>query len=330
LSLKQEQNKILEQSVRNKSDIGYAEQQREEFRIGFFACFDKIWELINLRNDKQHYQEKVQIFDISTFNERIVREAILNSVAHRNYQNAGSIFVTQYRDRLIVENPGGFPNGVTVENILDCQSPRNRRLAEVFALCGLVERAGQGMNLIYELSVRESKQLPDFTGTDAFKVKLTLNGLMLDERLVKLLKQITNEQSVVLTTDDFLIINALFHGQQLGENLLRRAPYLADNGIIEKVGAKQYVLARSFYELTGTTGVRTRKVGLDKETNKTLILRHIQGNGAKGTPFGELQQVLPSHSRRQIQGLLYELSEEKLIKVVGATSSAKWYPTGND
>ena len=31
--------------------------QREEFRVGFFACYDRIWELVNLRNDKQHYQE---------------------------------------------------------------------------------------------------------------------------------------------------------------------------------------------------------------------------------------------------------------------------------
>ena len=42
--------------------------QREEFKNGFFACYDKIWELINLRNDKQHYQEGFFIFDIFTFN----------------------------------------------------------------------------------------------------------------------------------------------------------------------------------------------------------------------------------------------------------------------
>lgn len=30
---------------------------REEFREGFFSCYDRIWNLINLRNDKQHYQE---------------------------------------------------------------------------------------------------------------------------------------------------------------------------------------------------------------------------------------------------------------------------------
>ena len=113
--------------------------------------YDRIWELVNLRNDKQHYQEGFFVFDIATFNERVVREAILNAVSHRNYQFGGSIFVRQFRDRLIVESPGGLPFGITLDNILDRQLPRNRRIAEILSLCGMVERSGQGMNLMFEL-----------------------------------------------------------------------------------------------------------------------------------------------------------------------------------
>ena len=93
--------------------------QREEFRVGFFACYDRLWELINLRNNKQHYQEGFFVYDIPTFNERVVREAILNAVSHRNYQMGGSVFIRQYQDRLVVESPGGFPNGISLDNILD-------------------------------------------------------------------------------------------------------------------------------------------------------------------------------------------------------------------
>lgn len=176
------------------SDASGPAQQREEFRLGFFAYCDRIWELINLRNDKQHYQDGLFIFDIPTFNERIVREALLNAVCHRNYQLAGSVFVRQYRDRLVVDSPGGFPPGITVENILDRQSPRNRRIAEILARCGLVERSGQGMNLIYEISVKEAKALPDFDGTDAHGVRLTLNGLVLDRNLLSVLNKIGAER----------------------------------------------------------------------------------------------------------------------------------------
>ncbi len=81
--------------------------QREEFRVGFFSCYNRLWELINLRNDKQHYQEGFFVYDIPTFNERVVREAILNAVSHRNYQMGGSVFIRQYQDRF-VESPEAF------------------------------------------------------------------------------------------------------------------------------------------------------------------------------------------------------------------------------
>jgi ATP-dependent DNA helicase RecG len=88
-------------------------QQREEFRAGFFSCYDRLWELINLRNDRQHYQDGLFVFDVPTFNERIAREALLNAVSHRNYQLGGSIFIRQYQNRLVIDSPGGFPGDIT-------------------------------------------------------------------------------------------------------------------------------------------------------------------------------------------------------------------------
>lgn len=299
--------------------------QREEFRVGFFACYDRIWELVNLRNDKQHYQEGFFVYDIPTFNERVVREAILNAVSHRNYQLGGSVFVRQYRDRLVIENPGGFPNGISLDNILNRQLPRNRRIAEILALCGLVERSGQGMNLIYELSIKEAKQLPDFTGTDENFVSITLNGLIIDAQMLSLINKIGNERLDSLATSDFLVINALYHEEQLPDNLKPRLKRLLEMGIVEHAGRSKYVLARSLYSAAGKSGVHTRIVGLDRNTNKQLLLKHIRENGDKGTPFKELQQVLPGHNRGQIQVLMRELREEGYVYCVGNTSAAKWF-----
>ena len=300
-------------------------QQREEFRIGFFSCYDRIWELINLRNDKQHYQDGLFVFDIPTFNERVAREALLNAVSHRNYQLSGSVFVRQYPDRLVIESPGGFPAGVTLDNILNRQSPRNRHIAEMLALCGLVERSGQGMNLIYELSIKEAKALPDFRGTDDHFVFITLNGLILDKRMLLLINKIGSKRLEVFSTDDFLVINALFHQQKFPDTLRSYTKRLIDMGIIEHKGRNKYVLARSLYAVTGKPGVHTRLVGLDRETNKELILKHIIENGDIGTPLKELHDVLPGHNRSQIQVLLRELKDEKRIISRGTTKAAKWF-----
>lgn len=299
--------------------------QREEFTVGFFACYNRVWELINLRNDKQHYQEGLFVFDIPTFNERVVREALLNAVSHRNYQLAGSVFVRQYRDRLVIESPGGFPAGVTLENILYRQSPRNKRIAEMLALCGLVERSGQGMDLMYELCVRESKELPNFFGSDGYLVKLTLNGLILDKRLLSFINKIGEERQELLSTDDFLVIYALFYDKPLNENLRLRLKHLVEIGIIEHTGRSKYVLARGLYEAAGKPGVHTRLIGLDRETNKELLLKHIRTNVENGAPLKELQQVLPGHSSRQIQLLLNELRSDGKIEPKGKGKGAAWY-----
>lgn len=300
--------------------------QREEFRVGFFACYDRLWELINLRNNKQHYQEGFFVYDIPTFNERVVREAILNAVSHRNYQMGGSVFIRQYQDRLMVESPGGFPNGISLDNILDRQVPRNRRIAEILALCGLVERSGQGMNLIYELSIKEAKQLPDFVGTDDSFVSITLNGLVIDKNMLSVINKIGNEQLEILSTSDFLVIHALYHEMNLTESMRSRLKRLTDLGIVEHTGRSKYVLARSLYSAVGKSGVHTRMVGLDRETNKELILKHIRNNGREGTPLKELYQVLPGHNRNQLQVLMRELRKEKRIYCEGSTSAAKWFP----
>lgn len=307
------------------SDASGPANQREEFRLGFFAFFNQLWELINLRNNKQHYQEGFFVYDIPTFNERVVREAILNAICHRNYQLGGSVFIRQYQERLVVESPGGFPNGISLDNILDRQLPRNRRIAEILALCGLVERAGQGMNLIYELSIKEAKPLPDFTGTDDDFVCLTLNGLVIDKRILSIINQIGNDRLEVLSTGDFLIINALYHEMAITNNLRPYLKRLIDLGIVEHISRNKYVLARSLYSAIGKSGVHTRITGLDRNTNKELLLKHIHENGKSGTPLKELLQVLPGYNRSQVQVLLRELRNENRIYCKGKTSAAKWF-----
>lgn len=298
--------------------------QREEFRIGFFAIYDRIWELINLRNDKQHYQDGFVILDIPTFNERVVREALLNAVSHRNYNYAGSIFVRQYRNRLIIESPGGLPPEITFENILNRQSPRNRLIAEIFALSGLVERSGQGMNLIYEYSVREAKELPEFKGSDAYFVNLTLNGRVLDDKLPTLMRKIGDERLESFTTDDFLVIYSLFFNMRLSDNQLQRVQNLIDMGVLEQTSSGEIIISRDLYE-PSVKIVPSPQIKVDLSDNKKRILMLIKKNGAFGTPLKDLQQLFPGYSRGQVQVLLRSLQKDELIYCEGKGGAAKWF-----
>jgi len=188
---------------------------REDLRIGFFKFFDRIWELVNQRNENQHYQKRFQMLPVPTFNEIVVREALLNAVSHRNYQQRGSIFVRQYARKLMVESPGGFPPGITEKNILDKHEARNGLIAAVFQRCGLVERSGQGMNLIYEQSVREAKPLPHFNGSDDYCVKLTLDLKVIHPKMLALMQQINEEKLGVMSTEDYLLLGAIYRGEDM-------------------------------------------------------------------------------------------------------------------
>jgi ATP-dependent DNA helicase RecG len=76
----------------------------------------------------------------------------------------------------------------------------------------------------------------------------------------------------------------------------------------------------------GRKGEYTRKRGLDRNTNKQLLLKHIRDSAKEGSRLDELLQVLPDLSRNQVQKLIQVLKSEQLVHNEGRTSGARWYP----
>ncbi len=311
------------------SDGSVSYQQRQEFRKGFLLYLDQLWDLIASRNEVHLYQDGLFRREIATLNEVVVREALLNAMAHRDYRHGGSIFVRQYPKRLQIVSPGGFPPGITAENLLWRQSPRNRRVAEVMAKCDLVERSGQGANLMFEASIQESKPLPDFTDSDDHQVCLLLDGKVQDERFLRFLERVGQETLSSFTTNDFLLVHAIHDELEIDERLRAEIPRLMELGVIESKGrgrGTRYLLSERYYSFVGGRGTYTRRKGLDRETNKALVLAHIKRNEAKGSPLRDLQEVLPTQSSKQVQRLLYELRDEGAVHSLGRTRGARWYP----
>jgi len=302
---------------------------REEYREGFFLWHDAIWNKINLRNDRQSYQDGLFRVELPTFDEVSVREALLNAVAHRDYRLGGSVFVRQFAQRLEVVSPGGLPPGVTPANILDQQNPRNRRLAEALAKCGLIERSGQGMNLMFESAIRQGKPLPSFAGTSAHEVRLTLHGTLASPAFVRFIERLGEERLKSFSTYDFLVLDFLGREEPLPEHLHQFLPGLIAAGAVESYGrgrGVRYMLARGLYAALGRKGTYTRRRGLDRETNKALLLRHIQESASIGARMEEFLQVLPALNRSQIQVLLRELRVAGKIRVDGVRRNARWFP----
>lgn len=301
-------------------------QDRREFRQGFLPVLDTLWDAIHLRNDLQHFQDGLSIWDVPTFNEVAVRETVLNAVSHRDYRLAGSVFARQFPRRIEIVSPGGFPSGITPANVLWQQSPRNRRIAEVLGKCGLVERAGQGFDRIYKECIRQSKRVPDFTHTDAHSVWVTLHGEIQDENFLRFLEKVGPQRLDQFTTEDFLVLDLLHREQPVPAALRPRLPGLVDLGFIEPAGRGRHILSRSLYAHLGKKGTYTRLRGLDRETNKELLLRHIRENAETGSTLDELTQVLPALTLHQVRRLLKDLKEEGRVEPKGIRRWARWFP----
>ena len=264
------------------SEASIPHQQRIEYRVGILGILDQLWDVINLRNEVLHYQDGFFIGDVPAFNEKVVREAILNAVAHRDYRLAGSVFVRQYPRKLQVVSPGGFPPGITSDNIYRRQLPRNRRLADACARIGWVERSGQGADRMFEESIREGKPRPDFVDTDAYQVSLTLHGEIQNPEFLRFLERVAREQGTQFGLEDLLALDLMQRNEAISEDLKPRLARLIEEGVIERVGrgrGVRYIISGKFYRLAGRHGTYTRKKGLDQDTNKALLLKHLERAG---------------------------------------------------
>jgi ATP-dependent DNA helicase RecG len=319
------QAEIIFEYRSSETSIPY--QQREEFRQGFFGILDELWNLVNLRNEVQAYQDGLFVRQIPTFNERVVREAILNAVTHRDYRLAGSIFIRQFPRKLEIVSPGGLPNGITLENILERQAPRNRRVAEACGRCHLVERSGQGIDLIYRNLIEEGKPVPDFANTDQYQVSVMLHGEVQNPQFLRFLERIGQERQVSFETADLIVLDRLQREQEIPAALRLRLNHLLEQGIVERIGrgrGVRYILSKRFYSFLGRSGRYTRAKGLDRATQKELLVQHIRDVEPEGARLAELQEVLKELSRRQIQGIVNELRMEGRIALEGTTRSGRW------
>jgi ATP-dependent DNA helicase RecG len=108
----------------------------------------------------------------------VVREAIVNAVAHRDYQIRGDeIRILIFSDRIEFYSPGRLPGHVTVDNLVDERFSRNEAIVQVLSDVGFIERLGYGIDRMIRLTAEAGLPEPEFEETAAgFRVTLVGHG----------------------------------------------------------------------------------------------------------------------------------------------------------
>lgn len=306
---------------------------RSKYDQPFYIMIDQLWHDIDLRNGKFPVKEGPYIFDIPYFNEEVIREAVNNAIAHRDYRKESEIVIKQYPQKFVISNAGGFPLGVTLDNLLTVSStPRNRLLADVLSKTGIVERSGQGIDKIFKNTISEGKQKPDYSQSDRFHVELALSAVIKDRAFALFIEseqaQLPEEQKLsvfeIMALANILEDKTNEVNKATIESLLRR-------GLIEKHGKTKgtyYILSKNYYDFAGDMAIYAQKTEWNTAQASMIIIPYLlKFQQAKMKDFSDL---MSGHlTRRQVRSLINQMVDEGILNKFGVGSGTTYVISDN-
>jgi ATP-dependent DNA helicase RecG len=316
------QASIILEYRKSESLVPYT--NRQVYEQPFYKMIDLLWHDIDLRNDKIDVNENSYIFNIPYFNEDVIREAINNAITHRDYRRSSETVIKQYPQKMIIMNIGGFPLGVTIENILRVQStPRNRLLADVLAKTGIVERSGQGVDKIYKNTLSEGKDEPDYSHSDPFRVELHLSAVIKDKAFAIFLESEQRDlpEEERLSVFEVMALNQIRmeKSEDVEKSIIKG---LLERGLIEKRGKTSgtyYILSKSYYECCGKEGEYSKNETWTADQAFPMIMAHF--STFKTAKMKDFVSILDSHmSRKQVRNTINLLVEKKILSKEGVGS----------
>jgi len=255
---------------------------------------EAVQERFSARNEEKETQVGLFRLAVPDYAPESFREAVNNAVLHRDYARRGAVHIQFQPDHLAISNPGGFLEGITLENLLVHEpKPRNPLLAEAFRRIGLVETTGRGIDRIYLGQLRYGRPLPDYSRSGNDAVRLVLRGGEASLAFAAFVFRQDRERRP-LTLDEMLVLNCLQHqrridapssgsliqkGEHQGRAVLER---LVERGLVEARGERRgraYLLSAGLYrELDAPAGyVRSR--GFDPIQQEAMVLQYVQAHG---------------------------------------------------
>ena len=129
-----------------------------------FEQVDALVNAIKKHINVRYVIEDVQRKDVWDYPLPAIREACINALIHRDYMDSAEIQIKIYDDHIWFWNPGGLPEGITIEDLKKehASRPRNKLIAMTFYYAGLIERWGTGTKRIVDLCKEQGLPEPEF------------------------------------------------------------------------------------------------------------------------------------------------------------------------
>lgn len=281
------------------------------------------------------FRVPVPMVDMGAF-----REAVANALIHRDYHRLGAVHIRLEDDALVVSNPGGLVDGVTLSNLLVTEPrPRNRALADAMKRIGVVERSGRGVDTIYRGMLKFGRSAPDYRRTDAQNVVLRMPTEPADLEFRRMVVDEERRRNSELPIDSLIALGALrqlkrLSAEELAERIQRDVASakrtleaLTEAGFVEAHGAtrgRTYMLSAAVYGAVADKAAYTRQAGFAPIQNEQMVLSYVRQHGRiKRAEAMELCRL----SEGQIKALLKRMCKADLLVLEGA-GPASFYRIG--
>jgi len=199
-------------------EIGnYVDRQR--FTGSILKQLDDSFKTISRYNRTRSEIHGLNRTDVREYPEEVLREALINSIVHRDYDRDVSTNIRVFDNRIEIASYGGLPPNTTIETfLLGLSMPRNRNLADVFYRLGLIEAFGSGIPKMTEIYQTHGKKILFKTSPSGFLIVLPGLGdfpdIILKENEAEYLpreRTLQNEELDALLQNQFDAARDLIH-----------------------------------------------------------------------------------------------------------------------
>lgn len=308
-------------------DAGGIERDYAHFHLPLVSAIDDAAAKIRIHTVRILPPGQLAPMELPSYDDWVIREALLNCVAHQDYAQGGRVSITEWPDKLWFTNAGAFIPG-SLERVLAQQEPilryRNPCLTEAMVELGLIDTIGSGIRRMFRKQRERLFPLPDYElGSDPPSVKVCVYGRELDSGFSHaLLSALDLSLEQVIALDRVQkgrpLIGAVVKALRARGLIEGRAPNLRLSGPVARAAGQEvrYTLDR----------------GLDTRHYKALVLQLLTLGPQPRRKINELLlgklpgAIAPDKQKAYIKNLLRDMADrDHSIEAFGGnTRAARW------
>jgi len=330
--------------LRMASDTEYSD--RADGYDAIPIALDRVLDRIMADNPITTVRQGLFHFEIRTYPEIALREALLNAFVHADYRIAGPLLVKQFRERLEISNPGGLPGGITPDNILRHEPvARNPTLVDALTRLRLVNRSNLGVRRMYQALLMEGKEPPVILDEgEAVRVIFRASELSVSFRLFVAEEA---DHGRILTVEHLLILQYLLRHPEIDTATAARITQQSESsaretlssmetelGYLERGGTGRgtyWILRYDLHQRLSGPGHPERDRRIEWEAAKIRVLSVLKQRAERGEPGLQNAEVrrITHLDRQQVNRLIHELEKEGQVRMEGHGRGARYRYIGD-